>query len=196
MTALSAFSTRRFRVPIAVLAVSSLIGTIVSSPKLIASASFVVPTCESNQLAVAILSSLGGYSAAGNEGVPFIIVNISKSSCGLKGYPRLLTDPSRYKNDTVKVVHGGGMIFVAVKPRSVVIRPGATASFGLDYGDAYNQQDPNSGPCMTKYVTVSLPTRSRPYTQPFNSTLNINFCYAGFAFAVTSIQAGPIPKVG
>ena len=96
----------------------------------------------------------------------------------------------------VRVTRGGGMIFVAEKPSFVVIRPGATASFGLDYGDAYDQQDPNGGPCMTKYVTVALPTRYRPYTIPFNTIMNINFCHAGFRFAVTSIQAGPIPKIG
>lgn len=186
----------RRRALAAALLLSSLFGMAVSQSTSVASASTVVPTCSSSQLAVAVASSSGGYAAAGNEGIPFIIVNISKSTCSLKGYPRLTTYPSTYKNKTVKVVDGGGMIFVPVKPRRVAIMPGATASFGLDYGDAYDQQDPNAGPCMTKSMTVTLPTRSHPFAQPFNTTVNINFCYAGFHFAITSIQSGPIARIG
>ncbi len=129
-------------------------------------------------------------------GIPFVIINISKTACSLKGYPRLTTDPGAYKPNKVKVSDGGGMLFVPVRPKLVTIAAGATASFGLDYGDAYDQQDPNSGPCMTKQVNVFLPTRSRPFAQRYATAVNVNFCYAGFKFEVTSIESGPIAKLG
>lgn len=176
--------------------VLSVLGLTVTSSSSIASASSDVSSCAASQLAVAVASSSGAYFAAGNVGIPFVIINISKTTCSLKGYPRLTTYPAVYKTNKVKVIDGGGMIFVPVRPKVVTIGPGATASFGLDYGDAYDQQDPNAGPCMTKQMTVFLPTRSHPFAQPYTTTVNINFCYAGFKFEITSIQGGPIARKG
>jgi hypothetical protein len=172
----------------------SLFGAVAGSDTPVARAAAEFSTCSSNQLTVAIASHSGAYSAAGNQGIPFIIVNISKSTCALEGYPRLATYPAAYKHTKVKFTNGGGMIFIRVKPRVVIIAPGSTASFGVDYGDAYNQGDPNHGPCMTQLMTVYLPTRPHPYSQPFNTTENVNFCFAGFHFEVTAIQGGPIAK--
>jgi hypothetical protein len=153
-----------------------------------------IATCSSSQLTVAVASDSGAYAAAGNHGFPFIIINTSKSVCSLRGYPRISFSPATYKGQSVKTVGRGGMIFVAVAPRVVVLRPGYTASFGVDYGDAYDQQDPSAGACLTRGVTVLLPTRAHPYSQPFNMALNFNFCFAGFQVEVTSIQGGPSPK--
>jgi hypothetical protein len=183
-----------FRAPAAVLLVLSLLGFISEAGTPVAHAAAEWSTCTSSQLAVGIASPNGGYSAAGNEGIPFVIINISKSTCALEGYPRLATYPAAYKHAKVKITHGGGMIFVSAKPRVVIIAPGSTASFGLDYGDAYNQGDPNAGPCMTQHMTVFLPTRPHPYSQPFSTTVDVNFCFAGFHFEVTAIQGGPIAK--
>jgi hypothetical protein len=158
------------------------------------SASATIPTCTSNQLTVAVESDSGAYSAAGNHGFPFLIVNTSRSSCGLTGFPRISFSPPRYKGRTVKVVNGGGMIFVAVKAHTIVLRPGYTASFGVDYGIAYDQQDPSDGPCLTRSATVTLPVRPHQYSVPFNMALEFNFCFAGFSVTVTSIQSGPIPR--
>ena len=171
-------------------------GFILTAGVQVATASSSVSTCADNQLAVAVASSSGAYFAAGNVGIPFVVINVSKTTCTLTGYPKLTTYPAAYKGHKVKVVDGGGMIFVAVRPRVVTIRAGATASFGLDYGDAYDQQDPNAGPCMTRQMQVFLPTRSQPYSQPFTTTVNVNFCYAGFKIEATSIEGGPIARLG
>ena len=161
-----------------------------------ASANVPVRVCSSGQLAVAVASSPGGYAAAGNEGIPFIIVNIGKRECTLEGYPKLAAYPASYRHQRVRFTNGGAMIFVAVKPRSVIIAPGATASFGVDYGDAYDQGDPNAGPCLLKQITVTLPVQPHPYSVPFSTNVDLNFCYAGFHFEVTAIQSGPIAKQG
>ncbi len=178
------------------LATVSSIGLPLYSVTTDASASTGIPTCSFSQLEVAVVSSSGAYAAAGNEGIPFLMVNRSHSACRLKGYPKVRVSPASYQGVAVKVVNGGGMIFVAVKPRSVIIKPGATASFGIDYGDAYDQQAPNAGPCMTQHFYFSLPLRTHPFTQFFDTSVNINFCYAGFHFSVTSIQRGPVPRTG
>lgn len=162
-----------------------------SSPAL---ASTAFSTCSSRQLTVAEYSS-GAFSGAGNHGVAFLIVNISKRACSLEGYPRFQLHPSSYKGRSTKVTdNGGGEVFVTVPPRLVVIEPGSTASFGLNYTDASNQGDPNAGPCMTQNVITWLPVQPHPYSVPFTTSVNINFCWANFHLGVTSIQNGPTPE--
>jgi hypothetical protein len=94
----------------------------------------------------------------------------------------------------MKVIDGGGMIYVAVPPRLVVIKPGADASFGLNFGDAANQYDPNGGACLVQDISVSLAVRPSGFPRNYETTVNFNFCYTGFKVSVTSIQSGPLPK--
>ena len=160
-----------------------------------ASGSPETPRCSSSQVNVAVEAASGAYSAAGNHGVAFVVINVSHAACSLEGYPKLHLYPSTYKDRSVKVTdNGGGQIFAAVAPRRVIIEPGATASYGINFGDAYNQGDPNAGPCMTQNVTSLLPVRSHPYSVPFTVPLDVNFCFANFRFGVTSIQPGPLPR--
>lgn len=160
----------------------------------VASASKTIPECSFNQLEVAV--AWGPGTAAGHAGIPFIIANISRSTCTLKGYAKLLVDPDSYKGHTLKVIHGGGMIFVAVKPRLVVIKPGADASFGLNIGDAANQQDPNGAACTVQNIYVTLPLRPISFISNYETTVNFNYCYSSFEAGETSIQSGPLPKEG
>ena len=184
------------RLAIGVVLLFGSTGILSFSETTVALATTAISTCSSNQLTITTDRGSGAYSAAGNQGVAFIIVNTSERACSLRGYPKLRFFPSSYKGKSTKVTHNGwGSIFVTVPPRLVVVKPGATASFGLNYGDAYNQgNDPNAGLCMTQSATAWLPVRPHPYSVPFTTAVNINFCFAGFHFGVTSIQRGPVPK--
>lgn len=179
----------------------TLLGTMtvvaISSPT-VARASNAIPICSSSQLTMSTNGGDGEYSAAGNEGVAFIFRNIGKRSCSLKGYPRFHFEPSSYRGKTTKITHNGGSeIFATVPPRLVVVKPGATASFGLGYGDAFNQSRMYDGAsCMTRRAEVRLPVHPHPYAVPFTEVLSINFCFAAFHFGVTSIQGGRFPKQG
>lgn len=161
-----------------------------------ASATASVAICSNNQIRAAVESDSGAYSAAGNHGVAIAVINVSHTICSLDGYPKLQVYPSKYNDKSVKVTdNGGGQIFSAVKPRPIVIEPGASASFGLNYGDAYNQGDPRGGACMTQSITARFPVRGHPYSVPFTLPLELNFCFANFHFGVTSVQQGPLPRV-
>jgi len=168
----------------------------VSPVDTIAFASTAPSACAFSQLEVAVVSSSGAFAAAGNDGVPFLIVNTRRTACTLEGYPRLSFFPRGYKKTTIKVIHNQGMIFAAVKPRFVTMKPGVAASFGLNYVDAANQQDPSGGPCMLHDIYVTLPLRIGTVQQSFDTTVNINFCFTAFVFSVTSIEARPLPKRG
>jgi Protein of unknown function (DUF4232) len=162
---------------------------------LVASSAAVTPTCSENQITVALEADSGAYSAAGNQGFAFSVINVSHEACALEGYPKLTFFPSSYKGKSIKVTNNGaGEIFSTVRPRRVIIEPAATASFGINYGDAYDQGDPDGGSCLTVSVTTKLPVKTHPYSVGFTLPLRVNFCFAGFHFGVTSIQHGPLPK--
>jgi len=170
--------------------------SLVASSTSVAIASPATRTCAYGQLDVVTASPSGAYVAAGNIGIPFYIVNISRSACSLYGYPRISFSPQTFHGKTLKVGHGDGMIFVAVKPHVVVLEPGYTASFAIDFTDAVNQQDPSGSACMTKTATVLLPVAKNQFESSYRPNVSFNFCFTGFGVALTPIQGGPIPKLG
>jgi len=171
------------------------VGAVTFFPSTDALATTAVPRCSASQLRMSIFDGRGGYSAAGNQAEAFIFRNTSKTVCSLQGYPKFRFTPDSFKGRSTKITHNGGQIFVAVPPRLVVIKPSDSASFGLSYGDAYNQSPIyNGASCMTRTASVRLPVQPRPYSIAFTSELKINFCFAGFQFGITSIQSGSVPK--
>jgi len=158
----------------------------------IATASSVPPTCSYNQLEVAV--AWGPGAAAGNVGIPFIIVNMSKSACTLKGYPRLRLFTAAVNKTPIKVgFNTSGGVYGYVKPKLTMIAPHSVATFGMDYGDATNQQDTNGPICTAQTVNVYLPVTRNPYGQGYQTVVNFNICYSGFRVAVTSIESRPVP---
>jgi hypothetical protein len=187
--------TRSALVALSVALVAGTAGFLPLFESVAASSATSISTCSTEQITVAVEADSGAYSAAGNHGVAFAIINVGHAACSLDGYPKLQFYRSSYKGKSISVTdNGGGEIFAKVPSRRIVIEPGATASFGINYGDAYNQGDPNGGPCMTQSVTALLPVQPHPYSVPFTVPLNLNFCFTDFHFGVTSIQLGPIPK--
>ncbi|MCU1362836.1 MAG: hypothetical protein JWM55_664 [Acidimicrobiaceae bacterium] len=137
------------------------------SDSTVASASTAVPTCSASQLTMSTDDGRGAYSAAGNQGVAFIFRNISTMDCSLKGYPKFRFSPSSYRGKSTEITQNGwGEIFAKLSPRLVVIKPSATASFGINYGDAYNQSPGyNVASCMTNSATARLPVQPDPYSR-------------------------------
>jgi hypothetical protein len=151
------------------------------------------PVCSFSELEVAVSSPTADM---GSVGMAFIIANTSKATCTLRGYPRLIFTPSRYRSHSIKVKHDVGMIFSNVTSRLVTIRPGRDASFGFNFGEFGNQNDPSGGPCLVRDVYVTLPVRVGTFNENFGMSVNFNFCFADFQVGVTAIQAGPLPKQG
>jgi hypothetical protein len=96
----------------------------------------------------------------------------------------------------LKAIDGGGMIFEAVRPRMVVLRPSGGASFGLNYGDAANQQDPGGAGCTVQNNCVALAVWADTLSQNYETIEDFNCCYTAFEVYVTSNQAGPLPNEG
>ncbi len=185
-----------------VMGVATLLGAVVlispSTSAATAKASRAIPTCSSRQLRMSTDDGNGAYSAAGNQGVAFIFHNVSDKTCSLEGYPKFRFVPSSFRGRIIKITRNhGSQIFATVPPRLVVIGAGAATSFGLGYGDAYNQSPVYShASCTTRVATVWLPVQPHPYAVPYSAVVRINFCFAGFHFGVSSLQRGRVPKQG
>jgi len=189
------FSRTTFRVASAVVLLMGFWSLTSIASSNTATASTAIPTCFMSQLKMTAVQGGGAYSAAGNHGVAFIFLNIGNNDCSLKGYPKFRLEPSSFRGRSIQITHGGGGIFASASPRRVVLEPNAAASFGIDYGDAYNQSPIyNGASCMTQTASAWVGVQARPYPIPFTAALRINFCFADFKFSVTPLQRGRIPK--
>jgi hypothetical protein len=157
------------------------------------SASGAVPPCTSREVTVAVGWGPGGE--AGNDGVPFYVINTSSTACSLHGFATLRIFTAATNRHAISVRHATYGVYAAVMPATVVIRPDAVASFGLNYVDVLNQQDPNGPSCTAQTVNVTLPGHGSTSLRSFAPPVDFNICWSGFAVGVTAIQSGGRPKL-
>jgi hypothetical protein len=157
-----------------------------------------VPTCSS-----IVLTLHPGFAqaAAGNGGTPIVITNHGSSSCSLSGFPVVVAHTETASPRPVAFVHRPrSLIYRAVLPRTVVLPPKGTASFGLSYVDALDQQYGSGARCQMNAITVrfSQVTPVRNFSVPIvanghDGYGSINSCFAGFILGLTPIVKGPTP---
>lgn len=155
-------------------------------------------TCSSG-----VLTLRSGFTqaAAGNGGTPIVITNHGSSSCSLSGFPAVVAHTEASSPRPVTFVHRPrSQIYRAVLPKSIVLSPKGTASFGLSYVDALDQQYGSGSRCQMNAITVSFPrvTPVRNFTVPLVANGHdgygpINSCFAGFILGLTPIVKGPTP---
>jgi hypothetical protein len=161
-----------------------------------ADANSTIPACQSSQLQMTVDQGGGAYSAAGNQGIAVIYRNSGDAVCSLEGYPMIRFTPSSFRGRSVTFTHGGGGIFASASPRRVELKPDAATSFGIDYGDAYNQSPAyNHATCITQTVAAWPESTGPTYPVGFVAPLKINFCFADFKFSVTPLESGAVPAL-
>lgn len=157
-----------------------------------------VPTCSSRVLSL----SLGiSQAAAGNEGTPVVITNNGSSACSIAGYPIIVAHTEAASPHPVTFVHRPrSQIYIAAPVRTIVLAPKRTASFGISYVDALDQQYGQGRDCLMSSITVQFPqvAPARKITVPFRKGSDgfggpINSCFAGFEFGLTPIVKGSTP---
>jgi hypothetical protein len=92
--------------------------------------------CQSTQLSV---SPMQGSGAAGTIEMSVVLTNRGSSTCSLFGYPGMQLLDASGANLPTNVIRGGGPLFPVAAanqaPKTVLIAPGASGSFGLSYSD-------------------------------------------------------------
>jgi hypothetical protein len=139
--------------------------------------------------------------AAGSEGTPIVITNHGPSSCSLFGFPGVVAHTKASSPRPVRFVRRPrSQIYRAIQPRTVVLPPKGTASFGLSYVDALDQQYGNGARCQMNAIRVRF-SRVTP-VRIFSVSLvanghdgygPINSCWAGFILGLTPIVNGSTP---
>jgi hypothetical protein len=157
-----------------------------------------MPACSSS-----VLTLHPGFSqaAAGNEGTPIVITNHGTFSCSLSGYPVVVAHTEASSPRPVMFVHRPrSQIYRAVLPRIVALAPKGTASFGISYVDAMDQQYVNGARCQMNAISVRFskvtPARSFSVSLIENGHDGygpINSCWAGFILGLTPIVKGSTP---
>ncbi len=157
-----------------------------------------VPTCSSS-----VLTLHPGFmqAAAGNEGTPIVITNHGPSSCSLSGFAEVVAHTEASSPRPVAFVHRPrSQIYKVVPPRTVVLPPKGTASFGVSYVDARDQQYGNGARCQMNAITVRFSdvTPVRIFSVPLVANGHdgygpINSCFAGFILGLTPVVRGSTP---
>lgn len=157
-----------------------------------------VPLCSPNVLSVRAGAS---GAAAGNVGTPVLIRNQGAASCTLDGFPVVVAHTEAPSPRRVTFVHfSRSLIFRNVVPRLVVLVPRGTASFGISYVDALDQNYGQGPRCQMNSVTVRLPGLTPVRVFKVSLAANghdgfgpINSCFAGFELGLTPVVKGPSP---
>lgn len=174
-----------------------LLGLVAWGPSAVGSTTS-VPTCSSSVL---ILHPGFTQGAAGNEGTPIVITNHGTSSCSLSGFPVVVAHTETSSPRPVAFVHRPrSQIYRSILPRTVVLPPKSTASFGISYVDAADQQYGSGARCQMNAIKVRFAqvTPVRVFSVPLVANGHdghgpINSCWAGFILGLTPIVRGSTP---
>jgi len=146
-------------------------------------------TCDSDGLQISTTPTGG---AAGHNYQTFVIVNLRRSACELKGYPhiRLYGDQGQVVNARVAHVTG---IFSSPAAKVVLLPGGGVASFGFVYATAVHVSGAGRAICQVRSLTVAMPDHTSSadafaFLEPFN------LCRSGGAVGITPIERGPRPS--
>jgi uncharacterized protein DUF4232 len=103
-------------------------GALAALPLPPAQPSTAVPRCSAAQLA--LRAGRVGV-AAGNYGRVLVLTNVRAPDCTIRGYPGIQLIDARGRPIRTHPRHGGSYTFPARPLRTVVLAPGASASFAL-----------------------------------------------------------------
>jgi hypothetical protein len=108
------------------------IAVLVALPLTPVQGSLPVPRCGAAQLA--LRAGRAGV-ATGHYGFVLILRNVLAPACSVRGYPGIQLIDARGRPIPTHPHHGGSFTFPARPPRTVVLAPGASASFALGGDD-------------------------------------------------------------
>jgi len=188
----------KVRVARAALAGAVLFAPTILLPEFSSAGATTVPICPASALTIGV--GVGG-AAAGNLGFPVIITNHGSKACSLDGFAMVTAHTEAVSPHPVTFVHTSrSQIYTTAKAKPVIVGRNETASFGVSYVDALDQQYGEAPRCLMTSIAVRLPGVA-PLSKPTISFTahgatyqgTINVCFAGFKFGLTPIVKGSAP---
>jgi len=139
--------------------------------------------------------------AGGTETVPFIIRYVGLGGCDLKGYAGLHFYSESGLAINLRRGKVGASVYKYLRPAAVTVSLHHDATFGIEFTQNLNQAD-NAGSCIAPIARVTLPLTPRgPQdelmlkwpTGKLRWNYAINWCFAGWRYGETVIEAGSLP---
>ena len=154
-----------------------------------------VNECLQAQLQVATEQRGGGGSTNIPLGYTFLIVNIGTKSCVLQGYPyEVIFSTTSGAPVKVSISHQPNVLYGQPKARSVVLRPGGVASFGISYPNDNVSPPSRPATCIATLIDFRLPARSSALYS-FEFVLRpIDFCQTARKVTVTPVEGQAVPQ--
>lgn len=164
----------------------------------VASAATVHP-CASTALSVKLGAQ--GHAGASSAGFAVAVTNEGITSCSLDGFAMVTALTRTVSAKPITFVHTSrSQSYATVSPKTVVLAPKGTASFGVSYTDNKDQQYANATGCQMYAVNVRLPgakpsRTTRISLASIDGPLEnyVNACFTAFEFGLTPLVAGPTP---
>lgn len=158
-----------------------------------------VHTCASTALSVKL--GARGHGGAGSEGFAIAVTNKGAISCSLDGFATVTALTKTKSAKPITFVHTSrSQTYATASPKTVVLAPKGTASFGISFTDAADQQYGNATGCQMYAVNVRLPgakpsRTTRISVASINGPLEnyVNSCFTVFEFGLTPIVKGSTP---
>jgi Domain of unknown function (DUF4232) len=169
-----------------------LLATVARGPAPAAGAA--TPRCAYAQLMAFASSGGGAFDGAGTHAYDVLLANVSHSTCTIEGFPTLTLASATRAITNVRVQKNRSGIFQAESPRLVVVRPGATASFAISYGDGYVPASDRPGSCVATQARFVLAVTDR-YRQPYGVAIDIDVCRSDHRVGLTPVESGPVPRI-
>jgi hypothetical protein len=158
-----------------------------------------VHTCASTALSVKLGAK--GHGGASSEGFAIAVTNKGATSCSLDGFATVTAQTKTASAKPITFVHTSrSQSYATASPKTVVLAPKGTASFGISFTDNKDQQYGNATGCQMNAVNVRLPgakpsRTTRISVASFDGPLEnfVNSCFTAFEFGLTPIVKGSTP---
>ena len=158
-----------------------------------------VHTCSKGALSVKL--GARGHAAMSSAGFAIAITNKGTAPCSLNGFATVTALTKTTSAKPITFVHSSqSQSYANVSPKTVVLAPKGTASFGISYTDNKDQQYGSATGCQMYAINVRLPGVKQSYTARISVAAIggpaedfVNSCFTNFKFGLTPIVAGSKP---
>lgn len=158
------------------------------------------PPCQARSIELARGQENG---AGGTETIPFTIRYSREGTCVLNGYATLQFFDATGKPIQLSVYTKNLAIYKFRHPKAVTLSRSRPTTFGIELTQNLNQRD-HSATCISPYATIKLPTKTRGEEPVFLLkwptgkilwNYAVDWCFAGWKYGQTPIEAGASPSI-
>jgi|GEM_PF-3415542 hypothetical protein len=157
------------------------------------------PICSSKALSVTL--GVKGHDAMSSAGFAVDVTNEGATTCALDGFATVTALTRTSSAKSITFVHSSqSQDYSTASPRTILLGPRGTASFGVSYTDNKDPQYGHATDCQMYALNVRLPVKPNRTTRISLTTIHsgpgenyVNSCFTNFKFGLTPLVTGLTP---